>query len=110
LTISIMAHTTALFLPLSGGPRAPLLAGWLLIPAIAIGLLGLLAPKRRMLLGYAVALLLVACTLWQAGCGSTTSNMPSNTTRGTPTGTYAVTVTGTSGSENQTASVTLVVQ
>jgi hypothetical protein len=63
-----------------------------------------------MLMGYAVAVFLFGCVLWQAGCGITTSIVPINTTSGTPAGTYAVTVTGTSGSEKETASVTLVVQ
>jgi hypothetical protein len=108
--ISTMAHTTALLLPSSGGRRILLFAGWLLLPAIAFGLFGLAAPKRRVRLVYAAALSLVGCVLWQAGCGSATSSVPINTTGGTPNGTYAITLTGTSGSTRQTASVTLVVK
>jgi hypothetical protein len=81
----------------------------MLIPAIVLGLLGLGAQKRRLRLGYAVALLLVGCVLWQAGCASSGST-PINKTIGTPAGSYAVTVTATSGTAQQTASLTLIVQ
>jgi hypothetical protein len=108
LTISTMAHTTALLRPSSGGRKAPLFAGWLLVPVIVLGLFGLAAPKRRLHLGYALAFLLVGCVLWQTGCAGTASRTPV-TSGGTPAGTYSVTVMGTS-SAQQTASVTLVVQ
>jgi hypothetical protein len=60
--------------------------------------------------GYALALLLVGCVLWQAGCASAGSSKPLSRTIGTPAGTYAVTVTATADAAEQTASVTLVVQ
>jgi YVTN family beta-propeller protein len=111
LTISTMARTTALVLPFSGGPESPQFTGWLLLSAITLGLLGLAVPRPRgrLRLGYALALPLVGCVLWQAGCGTVSSN-GGGTTTGTPAGTYAITVTGTSGTTQQTASVTLVVK
>jgi hypothetical protein len=109
LTINTMARSTALLLPFSSDRSAPLFAGWMLVPAIVLGLLGLGAQKRKLRLGYAVALLLVGCALWQAGCAGSVST-PTNMTTGTPAGTYAVTVTATSGAAQQTASLTLVVQ
>jgi len=105
-----MAHTTALLRPFSGGRKDPLFAGWLLFPAIVIGLLGLAVPKRKLHLGYALALLLVGCVLWQAGCAGSVNTTPVGPTGGTPAGTYSVTVTGTSTSAQQTTSVTLVVR
>jgi hypothetical protein len=68
--------------------------------------LGLGVLKRRVRPGYALALLLAGCVLWQAGC---TAKVSGGTTGGTPTGSYVITVTGTSGTEHETASVTLVV-
>ena len=108
LTISSAAHTMALSRPSSGGPKLPLFARWVLVPALVLGFLVLAMPKRRMRLGYALGLLLVGGVLWQAGCGS--SNSGGGTPSGTPAGTYIITVTGTSGATLQTASVTLVVQ
>jgi hypothetical protein len=105
-----MAPTTALLRPFSGGRKVPLFAGWLLVPVIVLGLFGLAAPKRRLHLGYALTLLLVGCGLWQAGCAGNTSTTPIGKTGGTPAGTYSVTVTGTSSTQQQTASVMLVVQ
>jgi hypothetical protein len=95
---------------LSGGRRAPLFAGLLLVPAIVFGLLGWSVPKRRLRLGYAFAVLLAGCVLWQAGCASAGSSPQVTRTVGTPAGAYAVTVIGTSGTAQQTVSVTLIVQ
>jgi hypothetical protein len=87
------------------------LAGWLLVSAIVLGILGLRVPRRKLRLGYALALLLVACALWQGGCAGTVGNVPVGTAAGTPAGTYAVTLTGTAGTAaQQTTSVTLVVR
>jgi Bacterial Ig-like domain (group 3) len=109
LMISTKPHTTALLLPFSRGRKAPLFAGWLLVPAIVLGFLEMSVPRRRLRLGYALWFLLAGCVLWQSGCGSVSSS-GGGTTTGTPTGTYDITVTGTSGTAQQTASVTLAVQ
>jgi hypothetical protein len=110
LTINTAGRTTAVLLRFPEGHRAGFLAGWLLVSAIVLGILGLGVPRRRLRLGYALALLLVSCALWQGGCGSSVNSIPVNTTAGTPAGTYTVTLTGTSGTTQQTTSVTLVVQ
>jgi hypothetical protein len=110
LMISTQPHTTALLLPFSGGRRAPVFAAWLLVPAMLFGLLGLAAPRRRLRLGYALGLILAGCVLWQSGCAGNVSGTTGRTTGGTPAGTYPVTVTGSAGTAQQTASVTLVVQ
>jgi hypothetical protein len=110
LTISTTARTTALLLPFSGGQEARLFAQRLLIPALVLGFLGLGVARRRLRLGYALALLLVGCVVWQAGCASAGSNVQAGSTMGTPAGAYAVTVTGTAGAAQQTVSLTLVVQ
>jgi hypothetical protein len=109
LAINTTARSTALLLPFFGDRSAPLFAGWMLIPAIVLGLLGLSAQKRKLRLGYPLALVLVGCVLWQTGCASSGST-PMNKTTGTPAGSYAVTVMATSGAAQQTVSLTLVVQ
>jgi hypothetical protein len=110
LMISTQSHTTALLLPFSGGRRAPVFAAWLLVPAMVFGLLGLAVPRRKLRLGYALGLLLAGCVLWQSGCAGNVSGTTGGPTGGTPAGTYPVTVTGSAGTAQQTASVTLVVQ
>jgi hypothetical protein len=110
LTINTAGRTTAVLLRFPEGRRAGLLAAWLLVSAIVLGILGLGVPRRRLRLSYALALLLISCALWQGGCGSSASSIPINTTSGTPAGTYTVTLTGTSGTTQQTTAVTLVVQ
>jgi len=118
LTISTTAPTTATLWPLdpSGHPNWPLFAALALLPALA-----LLAtrkrnpPARRKLrhlawsgaLALALAMTLSACG---GGGGSSSSGSTTQTIAGTPAGSYQVTVTGTSGSENITAQVTLTVQ
>jgi len=74
-----------------------------------LGLLGLSAQKRKLRLGYALALVLVGCVFWQTGCAGSGST-PINMTTGTPAGSYAVTVMATSGAAQQTVSLTLIVQ
>jgi YVTN family beta-propeller protein len=110
LMISTTPHTTALLLPFSGGRKAPVFAGWLLVPAMVFGLLGLAVPRRRLRLGYALGLLLAGCVFWQSGCAGNVSSTTGGTTGGTPAGTFPVTVSGSAGTAQQTASVTLVVQ
>jgi hypothetical protein len=78
--------------------------------ALGFGLFGLGAPRRRLRLGYALTLLLVACVLWQAGCAAGVSSTLSSKISGTPAGTYPLTVTATAGTAQQSASLTLVVQ
>jgi hypothetical protein len=101
-----MSRTSALFLPFPGGQKTPLFVEWLLTLAVVFGLLGLGVSKHKLRMGYALAFFLVGCALWQAVCTGNVGSTPA----GTPAGTYPVTVIGTSGSAQQTASVTLVVR
>jgi YVTN family beta-propeller protein len=119
LTISTTATTTAALWPLAptGHPTWPLFAALALLPALA-----LLAtrkrqrPARRKLRRLAWAGTLAVClAMTLAACGggggsSSSSGSTPQTIPGTPAGTYSVTVTGTSGSENITAKVNLTVQ
>jgi len=106
LTINTMSRTTALLLPFPGDQKIRLFVEWLLTLAVVFGLLGLGVSKHKLRMGYALAFFLVGCALWQAGCTGNVGSTPA----GTPAGTYPVTVIGTSGSAQQTASVTLVVR
>ncbi len=119
LTISTTAPSTSGLLPLGlpGRPSWPLFA--------AIGLLAGLAllltrkreqPARRKLrrlvwagtLALAIGMTLAACG--GGGSSSSSSGGSSSSVAGTPAGTYTVTVTGTSGSQDITAQVSLTVQ
>jgi hypothetical protein len=105
LTINTMSRTTGLLLPFPD-QTTPLFAEWLLALAVVLGLLGMGVSKRKLRVGYALAFLLAGCALWQAGCTGNVVSAPV----GTPAGTYSVTVIGSSGSAQQTASITLVVR
>ena len=74
---------------------------WLILLAVALMILTVAGLRRRPIsaaFGFAVVLLLAA-----VACGGGPSGVPS----GTPAGTYQITVTGTSGSVNVPATVTL---
>ena len=77
-----------------------------------LGTVGLAAPKRRKLLSYCIVFLLVSGCLLQVACSgaSNSGSGGGGGTGGTPAGTYTVTVTGTAGSTQHTAPVTLTVQ
>lgn len=108
LNINTKAHTTALALPPSRHRSVPLYAIWLLLPGMFLGILGMAAPKGRKPLSCCFVLLLVSGCLLQAACGSGSPGV--NTASGTPAGTYSVTVTGTSGSNQHAATIKLTVQ
>jgi hypothetical protein len=110
LTVNTAARTTALLLRFSGSQRAGLLARWLLVIVMVLGISGLSVPRRRLRLGYSLAFVLVGCALWQAGCAGSTSSVPVSTPVGTPAGSYTVTVAGAAGTEQETTSMTLVVK
>ena len=85
--------------------RGPGYAMWL--PILGVGLMGAgISRKRRMLLGIFFALVL-AVALLQAGCSSSSNT---TTTKGTPAGTYTVTVNATSGSATRTTAVQFTVE
>jgi hypothetical protein len=108
LTITTTAQTASVASPF-GRRSSPLYATWLVLSAMLLGTAGMAAPKRRKLLGYCFAFLLVGGCLLQAACGSG-SNGSGTGGGGTLAGTYTVTVTGAAGSTQHTTTVTLTVQ
>ena len=108
LTIITTAQTASLKSPF-GRRSSPPYATWLVLPAMLLGTAGMAAPKRRKLLGYCLAFLLVGGCLLQAACASG-SNGSGTAGGGTPAGTYTVTVTGAAGSTQHTTTVTLTVR
>jgi hypothetical protein len=101
LTITTTAQLASLVSPF-GRRSSPLYAMWLVLPAVLMGTAGTAASKRRKLLSYCLAFLLVGGCLLQAACGSGG--------RGTPAGTYTITVTGAASSTQHTTTVTLTVR
>jgi hypothetical protein len=84
--------------------------GWPLGVGLAIipfGLLGVMRKRRK--LGGFLLLGLLASLLAANGCGSSSQKTTTITTSGTPTGSYTLTVTATSGSASQQTSLALVV-
>jgi uncharacterized repeat protein (TIGR01451 family) len=81
------------------------------VPTFGVALLGFglgsCSRKRRLLLGFFV-LAMLSFSLFMAGCGG--SNTSQTPPAGTPAGTYAVTVTATSGKASHATTLTLVVQ
>jgi hypothetical protein len=108
LTITTTAQTASLASPF-GRRSSPLYATWLMLPAMLLGAAGMAAPKRRKLLAYCFAFLLVGGCLLQAACGGGSNGSVSGG-GGTPAGTYTITVTGAAGSTQNTTGVTLIVQ
>ena len=108
LSITTTAQTASLTSPF-GRRSSPLYATWLVLPAMLLGTVGMAASKRRKLLSYCLAFLLVGGCLLQAACGSG-SNGSSSGGGGTPNGTYTITITGAAGSTQNTTTVTLTIQ
>ena len=107
LTITTTAQTASLASPL--GRRSSPLYAMLLLPAMLLGMVGIAAPKRRKLLSYCLVFLLFSGCLLQVAC-SGASNGSGGGGGGTPPGSYTVSVTGTAGSTQYAAPVTLTVQ
>ena len=108
VTVGTTAATTAgAILPMDF-PRGPRTVIWILL--LSSGLIWLLSQKRR---SAVVALIVVVLLAWIA-CGE--SGSPSSPpirkapTPGTPSGTYTVTVTGSSGAQSHSMKLTVVVQ
>jgi len=108
LTISTAAHTAAL-LPL-GRRSSPLYAIWLVLPAILLGMVGIVTPKHRKLSSYCLLVLLMGGCLLQGACAGTSEGGSKGGTGGTPSGSYTITVTGAAASTQNTATVMLTVQ
>lgn len=110
-TSTLTVNTTAR--PVNTASRRELPSGfatWLPLSGLAfLGLaLGSRERSRRWLFGVALLLAVLALLLLQPACGS--SSTPPTPATGTPAGTYAITVSGSSGSASHTTTVTLVVQ
>jgi hypothetical protein len=71
-----------------------------------LGLMWLWILNRKRLTGFAS----IAMMLALAACVSCSGGSSPHSTQGTPAGTYAATVTGTSGSLNHSLSLTVVVR
>jgi hypothetical protein len=88
-------------------PAGPMLAFWLLLPALGIVAIGGGKRKRlRLLLGWLAVLALMGV---MAACGGSSSTGGGVGQLGTPPGTYTVTVTGAAGGPSHTQQVTLMV-
>lgn len=112
-TLTVTTTSRAFLPPPAGGRRmgprfvpAPLLV----LATISLALLFFVAKTRRQRLAASVPLaaVLLLLVLEGAGCGGGSSSPPT-APRGTPAGTYPVTVTGTSANVTHTSKVTLVV-
>ena len=87
-------------------PGGPIYATLLPVAGLALLGAGFSRKKHRKMLGLALGIVF-AFAMFLPGCSSTSST---TTTTGTPAGTYAITVSATSGTAVRTTTVTLVVQ
>jgi hypothetical protein len=88
----------------------PLYAFWLMVPAMAlmgVGATGKRRGKKSRLLGLLALSMLFAMVLLQPSCSSTKTQP---TVSGTPSGTYSLTVTATSGSYTKSVPFSLTVE
>jgi Subtilase family len=109
LTISTTAPSSVFPLGRPGSPNAPLIALWLGL-LLALAGAAVLARKSSRRLGFGIAscvlmVWLVAPIVSCGGGGGGAAHSP-----GTPAGTHSITVTGTSGSLQHSATVNLTVQ
>ncbi len=82
-------------------------AMWLAVPGLTLLGAGVAGNRRRRrILGLLMMCALFALLLLQPACGGTSTQAPVS---GTPPGIYTITVTGTSGSDSKSASITLTV-
>jgi subtilase family serine protease len=108
--VSFNVTTTA---PTVASLQAPARGMRIFYAALLPGLFGVVfaaGPRRRSLRGMrllGLVVLLGLSTLWLASCGGGSSNTITNA--GTPTGTYSITVTGTSGTATASNTFQLVV-
>jgi trimeric autotransporter adhesin len=84
----------------------------LLLPAMLFSTAGMGSSRRKKAISCILLVLAVAGCVFLVACGggSGSSTPPPGGSSGTPSGSYTITVTGTSGSINQTETFTLTVQ
>jgi hypothetical protein len=110
LTVSTSGAQAALAPALEHG-SGKLFAIGLLIPAMLLGGAGWKTPHRRKLFSFCLTCLLLGGCLMEAACGSAGSKNPMTVgSSGTPSGTYNITVSGSSNGMQHTTSVSLTVQ
>ena len=111
LTITTVSRSAMLALPQEGGGSR--IAYGLLFPVL-LSPLALIGRRRKTGLAACGRLLLIVCAtalfLVASGCGGSSPNTTTASPTGTPAGTSSVTVTASSGTVTQTASLQLTVQ
>jgi hypothetical protein len=108
VTVTTTAQkTAALHLPDRPGSRFPGLPIFAILGVVGIGIIG--QRRSRRVTVTLVLLLLLLSILALAGCGGG-SHQQTVVDPGTPSGTYTIVVTGTSGSLSHTTNLTLTVQ
>jgi hypothetical protein len=114
MTLTTTVRGSALTMPTPSNPGAPVQTMWLISLAAMAALFSLTVARfgrrttRRLIPVGAFALLLISAGYLSGCSGGGFPKVGTNT--GTPAGTYTITVTGTSGSDVHSTTVTLVVQ
>ena len=110
VTVTLTVSTTARLQPIASlrSRGARFYALWLALPGLALIGLGTGSRRRRKrVLGVLLFCALFALVMFQPACHAGTTTTPSS---GTPAGTYAITITATSGSLTENTVVNLQVQ
>jgi FG-GAP-like repeat len=109
LNVTTMGPSAGLVLPTSRQHQPLLYALWLPVGAVLLGGIGFAShPSRtKKLLVVILGCVLGAGLLFQVACGGGINPPPK---RGTPPGTYTITVTGTAGTISRSTNVSLTVQ
>ncbi len=113
MTVTTTARGSAQIIVQPFSPNTPMRPMWIIVLVMTLALVsvgvkrfGRISARRMMPVGALVLLLISAGYL--SGCAGGFPKVGSNT--GTPAGTYPITVTGTSGTDVHTTTVTLIVQ
>jgi hypothetical protein len=113
LNVTTTAATATLTRPAMQRRSNTFYAMWLLLPAMLLGTVGVIPPKRRSrILTCLLLVLAIAGSGFLVACGGSSNNGGGGGgggSTGTPAGSYVVTVTATSGSITQTETLSLTV-